>query len=99
MTAIKVMMVVFFTSLADGHDTRRISARVSRRKRVVRLTKFSPPAVFGGFRSRRAPGFSETDPVASFSSSLIETVASFKIFTWQGYQDSNPDFRFWRPTC
>ena len=18
---------------------------------------------------------------------------------WQGYQDSNPDFRFWRPTC
>src|SRR5438094_9130882 len=19
--------------------------------------------------------------------------------SWQGYQDSNPDFRFWRPTC
>lgn len=21
------------------------------------------------------------------------------LLKWQGYQDSNPDFRFWRPTC
>ena len=31
MTAIKVMIVVFFTSLAVGHETLRISARVSRK--------------------------------------------------------------------
>jgi hypothetical protein len=38
-TAIKVMMVVFFTSVAVGHETRRISARVSRTNCEVRWKK------------------------------------------------------------
>ena len=47
------MMVVFFTSLAVGHETRRISARVSRRNCEVRWT--NPVRGPAKPRSRRAP--------------------------------------------
>src|ERR1700681_4164851 len=52
-TAIKVMIVVFFTSLAVGHDTLRISARVSRRNCAVRWK--NPVRGPANPRSRRTP--------------------------------------------
>ena len=32
---------------------------------------------------------------------LVDRIWTFLLtqLNWQGYQDSNPDFRFWRPTC
>src|SRR6266404_32360 len=113
-TAIKVMIVVFFTSLAVGHDTLRISARVSRRNCAVRWK--NPVRDPANPRPRRVPlpsargdgvpiglvtevsragAGSGKAPKFSVSSSSIDTRTS--ILTWQGYQDSNPDFRFWRP--
>ena len=59
-TAIKVMIVVFFTSLAVGHDTLRISARVSCRNCVVRCT--NPVRGPANPRSRRAPRPSAPSP-------------------------------------
>jgi hypothetical protein len=53
MTAISVMMVVFFTSLRLGHETRFISARTSRRNCDSRPT--SPTRGPVNPRSRRAP--------------------------------------------
>jgi hypothetical protein len=59
-TAIKVMIVVFFTSLAVGHETRRISARVSRRNCEVRWG--NPVRGPASPRSRRAPRPSAPSP-------------------------------------
>jgi hypothetical protein len=52
-TAIKVMIVVFFTSLAVGHETRRISARVSRTNCELRWK--NPVRGPANPRSRLAP--------------------------------------------
>src|ERR1700704_1198965 len=52
-TAIRVIIVVFFTSVAVGHETRRISARVSRRNCEVRW--INPVRGPANPRSRRAP--------------------------------------------
>src|SRR6266404_1809547 len=54
------MIVVFFTSLAVGHDTLRISARVSCRNCVVRCT--NPVRGPVNPRSRRAPRPSAPSP-------------------------------------
>jgi hypothetical protein len=59
-TAIKVMIVVFFTSLADGHETRRISARVSRTNCEVRWK--NPVRGPANPRSRLAPRPSAPSP-------------------------------------
>ena len=34
-----------------------------------------------------------------FCRQFFSQSANFSTRSWQGYQDSNPDFRFWRPTC
>ena len=54
------MIVVFFTSLAVGHETRRISARVSRRNCDVRWR--NPVRGPASPRSRRAPRPSAPSP-------------------------------------
>jgi hypothetical protein len=54
------MIVVFFTSLADGHETRRISARVSRMNCEVRWKK--PVRGPANPRSRLAPRPSAPSP-------------------------------------
>src|SRR2546421_8516553 len=59
-TAIKVMIVVFFTSFAVGHETRRISARVSRMNCDVRW--INPVRGPANPRSRRAPRPSAPSP-------------------------------------
>src|SRR5436305_3789468 len=67
-------MVVFLTSLAVGHDTRRISARTSRRNCAVRVKNPAVCARAAGLRSRRTVGaVSGKAPLISFSSSLIDT--------------------------
>src|ERR1051326_3751755 len=79
------MMVVFLTSLADGQDTRRISARTSRKNCVVLVQSpgtFVRPA---GLRRTFVPA-SGSAPVISLCSSFMDTRAALKL-SWQGYQD------------
>src|ERR1041385_6970368 len=108
------MSVVFLTRFAPGHETRRISARVSckncriRAKRPGVATVFlgrrspSPPAVpafvfvGGGDDGVSAVSSTTSDSMTSSSLTVIFPNAfatSFSRFNWQGYQDSNPDFR------
>jgi len=54
-TAIKVMIVVFFTSFAVGQETRRISARTSRKNCVVRVINPGADTAARGWRPPRSP--------------------------------------------
>src|ERR1051325_8256976 len=146
MTAISVMIVVFFTSLNVSHDTRFISARTSRRNGVGRVRNParcpasprsrrpplpSPPAPKRVARGGGVPGGTssaptcvgggsgestessllsfilcalfDTRPLPSLYTSIrvisITVLPSLRLERIQGYQDLNPDFRFWRPTC
>jgi hypothetical protein len=62
-TAIRVIIVVFFTSFALGHETRRISARVSRMNCDERW--INPVRGPASPRSRRAPLPSAPSPNAA----------------------------------
>ena len=78
MTAISVMMVVFFTSLAVGHETRLISARTSRKNCAMRPGK--PGLAALRLRSRLSTKRAERDVgicACGFSKSSMMSPAFF----------------------
>src|SRR5436853_6628397 len=60
----------------------------SRRMRTSRGFAFTP---------NRWRGFGQSTNIVFFFAHRYLGYSQFP--SWQGYQDSNPDFRFWRPTC
>src|SRR5262249_54166051 len=57
-----------------------------------------PPGASGTWAPAVSLSSSNCSSLTPTSSKFFATGLNFSYY-WQGYQDSNPDFRFWRPTC
>ena len=100
------MMVVFLTSFSVGHETRLISARMSRRNcarrlgptRGLRNAALAPGGLaFRSFtKARRARRDYRCVWIICLSHDSLNFVLPLMLCSnyWQGYQDSNPDFGF-----
>lgn len=74
-----------FRSLAESRPAGRRRSNGLFHGSVARRRRFAQGAKLFGF--------------VFFSGQFFSQCANFSMRSWQGYQDSNPDFRFWRPTC
>src|SRR5262245_26884620 len=98
--AMTTMIVVLTTSLRTGHETFFISALTSCQNWRMFVSQLGDLGASDcSFGSAIEADPSRVLGVAILLTSIAGAPTCFFIIIWQGYQDSNPDFRFWRPTC
>src|SRR5262249_46185773 len=106
-----VMIVVLMTSVRDGQETFFISCTTSRknwRTFAIQPSGFETncglfcSSVIGAGPSRVldvAIVITSTVGYPYLICAMLASSGETGVENEQGYQDSNPNFRFWRPTC